>query len=187
MPVPRLIVISAPSGCGKTTIAREVLRRHPDMVFSVSATTRPKRDNEVDGTDYFFLTNAEFEGRIRRGELVEWERIYDHYYGTLHSEVDRALRAGMSMVFDIDVNGALSIKNKYPDNALLIFIRPPDFEVLRQRLVNRRTESEEIVRKRLDRVPMEMEKGKLFDHCVVNDDLQKAFSDVDALVTAAIR
>ncbi len=187
MPVPRLIVISAPSGCGKTTIAREVLRRHPDMVFSVSATTRPKRDNEVDGTDYFFLTTAEFEERIRRGELVEWERIYDHYYGTLHSEVDRALCARRSMVFDIDVNGALSIKNKYPDHALLIFIRPPDFEVLQQRLVNRRTESEEIVRKRLDRVPMEMEKGKLFDHCVVNDDLEKAFSDVDALVTAAIR
>lgn len=187
MSVPKLIVISAPSGCGKTTIAREILRRHPDMVFSVSATTRPKRENETNGFDYFFLSKDEFEEKIRRNELVEWERIYDNYYGTLRSEVDRALQNRRSMVFDIDVNGGLSIKNKYPNEAVLIFIQPPDLEALKERLVNRGTENPEIVRKRLDRVPMEMEKGKHFDHCVVNDDLQRAFSDVDALVKAAIR
>jgi len=183
----KLIVISAPSGCGKTTIVREILRRHPEMKFSVSATTRTQRKGEIDGKDYFFLTKDEFEQRIKRGELVEWEHIYSDYYGTLKSEVDRALSTSTSMLFDIDVKGALSVKKKYPEEAILIFIQPPSFEILRQRLANRKTESEDVVRRRMERVPMELEKGKEFDHRVVNDNLQTAVDEVEEIISRAMR
>jgi guanylate kinase len=163
MPIAKLIVISAPSGSGKTTIVREILKRHPETAFSVSATTRKKRDAEVHGQDYFFLTEKEFEEKIAQGELIEWERIYGDYYGSLKSQVDHALRTGTSMLFDVDVKGALSIKRKYPTDAVLIFIDPPSLESLTQRLSNRKTESAETLHRRLERVPMEMAKGAEFD------------------------
>lgn len=177
-----LIVISAPSGCGKTTIARAILQRYPSMLFSVSATTRPRRPTEVDGKDYFFLTKEEFERRVAQGDLIEWEEIYGNYYGTLKSEVDRALTQGRVMLFDVDVKGALSIKKKYPEDAVLIFIAPPSMEVLRKRLMDRNTEDEATVRRRLERVPMELEKGKEFDYQVVNDDLATAIAEVEAII-----
>ena len=179
---PKLFVLSAPSGCGKTTIAHAMLERHPEMVFSVSATSRAKRATETDGKDYFFLSMEEFMNNIRIGALVEWEEIYGNYYGTLKCEVDRALLSGYSMVFDIDVKGALSIKRHYPNNAVLIFIEPPNMEELIQRLKNRKTEDSESLRKRIERVPMEMEQRGLFDERVVNDNLEKAIADVDAIV-----
>src|SRR5512132_1952414 len=135
----KLIVISAPSGAGKTTIAREILKRNPSLEFSVSATTRPVRTGEEHGRDYFFLTREEFERRVHAGEFVAREEIYGNLYGTLKSELERALRNGRHLLFDLDVKGGLSIKRQYPD-ALLIFIEPPSMEVLRQRLQNRRTE-----------------------------------------------
>ena len=184
---PKLIVISAPSGCGKTTIVREIFKRHPDMKFSVSATTRKQRSGEVYGKDYFFLSKDEFEQRIKNNELVEWEKIYDNYYGTLKGEVDRALESGTTMIFDIDVKGALNIKKKYPKDAVLIFIEPPSVEILQQRLTGRKTESDEVIRKRLERVPMELERGKEFDFRVVNDKLEKAISDVDTIINNAIK
>ena len=183
----RLIVISAPSGCGKTTIAHAMLAKHPDILFSVSATTRPMRSGEVDGKDYFFLTRKEFEDRVRDGGLVEWEEIYGNYYGTLKIETDRALRAGRVMLFDVDVKGALSIRKIFPDDSLLIFIAPPNFEVLKQRLENRKTENPETLRRRLERVPMELAEGEKFDFQVVNDDLQRAVEDVDAIIRPAIQ
>ena len=183
----RLIVISAPSGCGKTTIAHAMLAKHPDILFSVSATTRPMRSGEVDGKDYFFLTRKEFEDRVRDGGLVEWEEIYGNYYGTLKVETDRALRAGRVMLFDVDVKGALSIRKIFPDDSLLIFIAPPNFEVLKQRLENRKTENPETLRRRLERVPMELAEGEKFDFQVVNDDLQRAVEDVDAIIRPAIQ
>lgn len=186
MPRPRLIVISAPSGCGKTTIAREILRRHPGMLFSVSATTRAKRAHEEHGKDYFFLTADDFRERIERGELAEWEEIYGNFYGTLKSEIDAALSNGRSMMFDIDVNGALSIKRLYPEDAVLIFIKPPSVEVLTERLRNRNTEDAETIRRRLDRVPMELGKANEFDAAVVNDVLATAIDEVDAIVLRAI-
>ena len=186
MPEAKLIVISAPSGCGKTTIVREIFKRHPGLKFSVSATTRKQRNGEVNGRDYFFLSKEEFEKRIQHEDLVEWEKIYDNYYGTLKSEVDSALQAGTTMMFDIDVKGALNVKKKYPNDAVLIFIEPPSFEILRQRLVNRKTETEEVVRKRLERVPMELEKGKEFDFRVVNDKLEKAIDEVDTIIKKTI-
>jgi guanylate kinase len=179
---PLLIVISAPSGCGKTTIAHEILRRNSGMRFSVSATTRGLRPGEVDGTDYFFLSREEFAKRIGQGDLVEWEEIYGDYYGTLKDQVESALRAGISVVFDIDVNGALSIKKKYPLDAVLIFIDPPSMDALKQRLLGRKTENPEAINKRIARMPMELERGSLFDFRVVNDDLERAVQEVDGII-----
>jgi guanylate kinase len=177
----RLFVVSAPSGSGKTTIAHEILRRNPSFRFSVSATTRPRRPGETDGKDYYFLTKEEFRRRVDAGEFVEWEEIYGEYYGTLRSEIDRARDIGESMLFDIDVKGALSIKKQYPE-AVLIFIRPPSVDVLVERLRKRHTEDEETLERRLARVPMEMEEGKAFDVEVVNDNLSRAVEDVQSIV-----
>jgi guanylate kinase len=183
----KLIVIAAPSGCGKTTIAKAILAKYPVMCFSVSATTRPLRTGEVNGNDYFFLTKAEFEDRIRIGDLVEWEEIYGNYYGTLKSEINRALQQGFVMLFDVDVKGALSIRRHFPNDSVLVFIKPPSFEVLKNRLENRNTENPETLKRRLERVPMEMEQGQQFDFQVVNDDLQKAINEVDDIVRANIK
>lgn len=183
----KLIVIAAPSGCGKTTIAKAILAKYPAMFFSVSATTRQIRNGEVNGKDYLFLTKAEFEERIRIGDLVEWEEIYGNYYGTLKSEISRALQQGHSMLFDIDVKGALSIRKHFPTDSILVFIKPPSFEVLKKRLESRNTENPETLKRRLERVPMEMEQGQQFDYQVVNDDLQKAINEVDKIVQTNIK
>ena len=177
----RLIVISAPSGAGKTTIAREILKRNPSLEFSVSATTRPRRIGEEHGRDYYFLSREEFERRVRAGEFVEWEEIYGNLYGTLNAEIERALRNGRHLLFDVDVKGGLSIKRRFPD-ALLIFIEPPSMEVLRKRLQDRHTEDAAAFARRMERVAMEMETGKAFDRHCVNDDLTRAVADVQALV-----
>ncbi|MBM4168656.1 MAG: guanylate kinase [Ignavibacteria bacterium] len=182
----KLIVVSAPSGCGKTTIAQSILKKHPSFLFSVSATTRPKRSAETEGKDYFFLSRGEFEGKIDQSELVEWEEIYGNYYGTLRSEVDRALAGGHVMLFDIDVKGALSIRKAYPEVSLLIFIEPPSFEILRDRLQGRKTEDETMLARRLDRVPMELEYGRQFNHRVVNDNLERAIEEVESIVQSYV-
>jgi len=178
----KLIVISAPSGAGKTTIAHEILRRNASLTFSVSATTREKRDNEIEGVDYFFITREDFERRKQRGEFIECEEIYGDYYGSLKSEVERAINAGKSIVFDVDVKGAMSIKKQYPKDAVLIFIKPPSIEVLKDRLMKRGTESESELEKRLQRVEMEMDQAQHFDYVVVNDNLQKAINEVNEIV-----
>ncbi|MBN1396695.1 MAG: guanylate kinase [Bacteroidetes bacterium] len=182
MSIGKLIAISAPSGCGKTTIAKAILAKHPEILFSVSATTRPIRNGEVNGKDYFFLTKLEFENRIKDGGLVEWEEIYGNYYGTLKSEIHKALDNGRSMMFDVDVKGALSIRRNFPKDSVLVFIEPPDMEVLIERLKNRKTENAETLKRRLDRVPMELEQGSQFDFKVVNDDLDAAIAQVDEIV-----
>ncbi|MFH0991945.1 MAG: guanylate kinase [bacterium] len=180
----KLIVVSAPSGAGKTTIVKAVLNNNPGMLFSISATTRAQRGNEVHGKDYFFLSRKDFETRIQENGLVEWEEIYGNLYGTLRTEIEKALSSGATMLFDIDVKGGLSIKRQYPHDAVLIFIHPPSFEILRDRLINRKTEDEATILRRLDRVPMEMEFGNEFDYQVVNDNLEKAVKQVQAIVHA---
>jgi guanylate kinase len=177
-----LIVVSAPSGAGKTTIVKAILAKYPSMLFSVSATTRPKRDIEVDGKDYFFLQRADFERRIAAGELVEWEEIYGNLYGTLRAEVDKALTTGRTMLFDIDVKGGLSIKRMYPHDSVIIFIKPPSIEVLRERLRNRKTEDDATFQRRMNRVAMELDMAHQFDYQVVNDHLELAIAEVDKIV-----
>jgi guanylate kinase len=180
----KLIVVSAPSGAGKTTIVKAILEKYPSFLFSVSAATRPRRETEVDGKDYFFLPREEFERRIRAGELVEWEEIYGNLYGTLKTEVDKALSCGKTMLFDIDVKGGLSIKRTYPNDSVLIFIKPPSIEILEARLRGRKTEDETTFRKRMDRVTMELGMASQFDFQIVNDDLPTAIAEVDKLVLA---
>lgn len=177
-----LIVVSAPSGAGKTTIVKALLAKYPSMLFSVSATTRPRREAEVEGRDYFFLQRQDFERRIAAGELVEWEEIYGDLYGTLKTEVEKALTSGRTMLFDIDVKGGLSIKRMYPDDSVIIFIKPPSIDVLRDRLLNRKTEDEATFKRRMDRVAMELDMASQFDYQVVNDNLAHAIAEVDELV-----
>lgn len=179
----KLVVIAAPSGSGKTTIAKEIMKRNPSLGFSVSATTRPRRHDEEDGKAYYFLTEEEFRTKVAGGNFVEWEEVYPgRLYGTLRSEVDRLIEAGRDVLFDLDVKGGLSIKARYPD-ACLIFIRPPSAEALKLRLQNRKTENDETIASRLERVPLEMELGKQFDHQVVNDLLERAVEEVNEIVT----
>jgi guanylate kinase len=177
----RLIVLSAPSGAGKTTIAREIVKRIPSLRFSVSATTRPKRNGETEGVDYYFLPREEFQRRVGAGEFVEWEELFGNLYGTLRSELDRALRDGRHLLFDVDVKGGLSIQRAYP-STLMIFIRPPDMAVLTERLRGRKTETEAMLADRLKRVPMEMEMGTSYRHQVLNDDLQVAVREVEGII-----
>ena len=176
-----LLVVSAPSGAGKTTIVKEILKAYPNFGFSVSATTRSKRPGEVDGKDYFFLPRSEFEKKIAAGELVEHEEIYSNYYGTLKSEVEKALSNGKDIVFDVDVNGGLSIKNKFPE-AVLIFIKPPSIETLRNRLKGRGSETDEQIDRRMERVEMELEKSAGFDYIVTNDELKRAVNGVFGII-----
>ena len=176
-----LIVVSGPSGSGKTTIARTLLRDIPSLRFSVSATTRPMRTGEREGVDYYYLSREEFQRRVAAGEFVEWEEMYGNLYGTLRVEVDGALTRGQHLLFDVDVKGALSIKERYP-GALLIFIRPPSRETLEARLRARSTEDEQTIRRRLARTDMELELGERFDHCVVNDVLERAIDETKRVV-----
>lgn len=180
---PKLFVVSAPSGGGKTTIVKAVMERHPDFEFSVSATTRTKRATEKEGKDYFFLPKEQFERLIREKALVEHEEIYGNYYGTLKREIDRALLAGKCMVFDVDVHGGLSIKKLYGNKAVIMFIEPPSIQVLENRLRDRKTEDEKTFRRRMARVASELEIGKQFDYRIVNDTLARAIDEVDEIIT----
>lgn len=182
MPRGKLIVISGPSGCGKTTIVKAMVARNPEMELSVSATTRRQRGREEEASDYYFLSKDEFEEKAKSGELVEWEEIYGYYYGTLKSVVERRLKEGKVLLFDVDVNGGLAIQKKYPNDSLLIFIAPSSIEVAMKRLWDRKTESERDLQQRFERMPMEMEKGKLYEFTVVNDRLEQAIDDVDEII-----
>lgn len=178
-------MFSAPSGAGKSTIIKEILRNRSDLVYSISATTRSKRDNEVDGVDYFFISEDEFKQKIERGEFIEWEQFYDYYYGTLKSFVDQELEKGNNLVLELDVKGALSIKKIYKE-AVLIFIQPPSIEELKQRLEQRRTETEEDFQKRIDRAEMELAQKDKFDYRVLNVDIEKAKQDVNKIIDKEI-
>lgn len=178
----KLIVLSAPSGAGKTTIARDVLSRIDNLRFSISATTRQPRPNEKDGYDYFFMTKDVFLQKVQNNEFVEWEEVYGQYYGTLYSHIDDMLGQGKNIILDIDVKGGLNMQKKFGSDVLTIFIMPPSLDALKERLKSRKTESEELIKLRLERVPMEMDFGKQFQHVVVNDQLEIAKQEVYDLI-----
>jgi guanylate kinase len=173
----KLIVLSGPSGSGKTTIAHKLMTRLSSREFSVSATTRPARPGEKDGRDYYFLSKQEFLRQVKEEGFVEWEEMFGNYYGTPKSEIEGKPNKGKHIVFDVDVKGALCIKQQYPD-ALLIFIHPPGEEALRQRLADRHTEDERALELRTDRVAMELKARHKFDCQVVNDSLEQAVAEV---------
>ncbi len=181
----KIIAISSPSGGGKTSVVKQILKDFPQIIFSVSATTRPKRSNEVNGVDYFFVDEREFELKIKNNEFIEWERFYDYYYGTLKSFVDDNINNGKSVLFEVDVKGALSLKKIYPES-ILIFIDPPTYEELVKRLKNRKTESPEDLQKRIDRAKMELSYKHKFDYIFVNDELNKVYKSVKSLIKEII-
>ena len=183
----KLIVLSSPSGGGKSTVARYLLKLYPHLRFSVSATTRKRRPMEVQGKDYFFLTKDEFRDRIKNNDLVEYEEIFDNFYGTLKSEVDKALKDGHTLIFDVDVKGALSLKLLYPEESLLIFLSPPSVNALEERLRRRRTEAEEEIKRRIDRAEMEMHEKEKFDYVLVNENLQQTFGEIEEIAKKHIR
>lgn len=176
----KIIVLSAPSGTGKSTIIGELMKM-PDLNlgFSVSATSRAPRGTEQDGVQYYFLSPEEFAARIERGEFVEWAEVYSGTrYGTLVSEVERVTGRGKNLIMDIDVEGALNVKKRYGDLALLIFVEPPTLQSLEERLRSRATDDDESIRRRLDKAEYEMSFADRYDKVVVNDDLDTAVAEV---------
>ncbi|MEI6692518.1 MAG: guanylate kinase [Chlorobium sp.] len=178
----KLIVFSAPSGTGKSTIAKLVLDRIPGIRFSVSATTRQKRQGEIDGANYYFLSKEEFEEKVRGGGFIEHEYFFGNHYGTLLDKTLQVIDSGVSILLDLDVKGALNLKKIFPDNSLLLFIKPPSMEVLQQRLKGRESEDEESLKARLDRAKLELEFADRFDQVVVNDNLDTAVDAVTAII-----
>ena len=171
----KLIVISAPSGAGKTSIVHFLLGKTDALSFSVSACSRARRDNETDGIDYHFLTVDEFQKEIKEDSFLEWEEVYkNQYYGTLKSEVERIWKEGKTVIFDVDVVGGLNIKKQYQKECLSIFIMPPSLEVLQERLVARASESAESLQKRLDKAEEEIAKNQEFDSIIMNDNFDIA-------------
>jgi guanylate kinase len=176
-----IIAISAPSGTGKTTIIKNILKKYPEIVFSISATTRPKRPGEKNGIEYYFVSETEFLNKIENKEFVEWEKFYDYYYGTFKSTIEENVNSGKSILLEIDVKGALSLKNIYPE-AHLIYIMPPSFEELVKRLSERRTENKTDFKKRIQRAEMELSHKDRFDYLVINKDLNKAIKETSELI-----
>ena len=182
----KIIVFTAPSGAGKTTLARRVLEALPEVRFSVSATTRPPRPGEEDGVHYHFLSEDAFRARIEAGDLLEYEEVYPgRFYGTLRSEVEQSSRAA-PVLLDIDVKGALNIKEQFGGEALLLFVRPPSLQVLAERLRSRATETEESLQTRLARAEMELQAAPRCDAVVTNDDLDAAVAETLAHARAFI-
>ena len=179
----KLIVVSAPSGAGKTSIVRYLLEQNPQLSFSISATTRAKREMEVDGRDYYFISVPDFQKQIENESFLEWQEVYKgQYYGSLKSEVDRLCGEGKVVVFDVDVLGGLNIKKYYGEQALAIFVQPPTIEDLRKRLKGRGTETPESLKKRLDKAEYEMSFAKQFDVILVNDKLEVAREEANRLI-----
>lgn len=179
----KLVIFSAPSGSGKTTIVRELLQRFPQFEFSISATSRQPRGKEQHGIDYYFLSTDEFRQRVEHDEFVEWEEVYaGTCYGTLKSEVERIWAKGNVIVFDVDVMGGINLKRLFGEDACSIFIMPPSVEELERRLRGRGTDSEEVIQKRIGKAEFELSKSPEFDYTVVNDVLADAVNEATDII-----
>ncbi len=177
----KLIIFSAPSGSGKTTMVKKMLEKKKfNLCFSISATSRQVRHTEVHGRDYYFLTPEEFRAKVKEDAFLEWEEVYENnYYGTLKSEVERLLNKGQNVVFDVDVVGGLNIKKYYGDKALALFVQPPSVEELERRLRGRATDDDDTIRKRLDKAAHELAFAGKFDKIIINDVLTEALAEVE--------
>lgn len=182
-----LFVVSAPSGAGKTTLVKAALDADSGLSLSVSCTTRKPRDGEQDGRDYFFVDQAEFARRRDAGDFVEWAQVFDHFYATPRGPLDAAIGEGRDILLDVDIQGARAISKSYPADAVGIFVVPPSFAVLEQRLRTRGTDSDAQIKRRLDRVREELAAGRdtnVYDYLVVNEDRQRAARDLLAIIAA---
>ena len=181
----KLIVFSAPSGSWKTTIVRHLLSiKELNLEFSISATSRAKRGEEVHGKDYYYLSAKEFKSKIKNEEFLEWEEVYrDNFYGTLKTEVERIWAKGKHVIFDIDVSGGLRIKRKFPEETLAVFVKPPSIDELKIRLKKRKTESEDKINMRISKASAELATAPLFDVIIENRDLNKALKEAETLVS----
>lgn len=181
----KLIVFSAPSGSGKTTIVRYLLSKPElNLDFSISAASRPPREDEVDGKDYYFLSLEDFKKKIKNDEFLEWEEVYrDNFYGTLKTEVDRIWASGKNVIFDIDVVGGLDIKHIYPEKTLAVFVKPPSIEELKIRLKKRKTESEDKINMRVAKASIELATAPQFDFIIENNNLKEALDEAYKLVS----
>ena len=180
----KLIVFSAPSGSGKTTIVKHLLKQPElNLEFSISATSRDKRGEEINGKDYYFLSAKEFISKIKKDEFLEWEEVYrDNFYGTLKTEVERIWAHGKHVIFDIDVSGGLRIKRKFPEQTLAVFVKPPSIDELKKRLKKRKTESDDKINMRVAKASAELATAPLFDVIIENDSLDKALDEAYTLV-----
>ena len=184
----KLIVISAPSGAGKTSIVHHLLKNMSELSFSVSACSREKREKETHGEDYYFLGVEGFKERIKEDAFLEWEQVYENqYYGTLKSEIERIWSTGKTVIFDVDVVGGLNIKKQYPTECLSVFIMPPSVDVLRERLSGRSSESEEKIEIRLDKAEEEITQNQKFDTIILNDDFEIACEEIQEVITNFIK
>ena len=184
----KLLLFCGPSGSGKTTIVRHLLDTDPRLAFSISATTRPKRETETDGVDYHFISVNEFKRRIDAGEFVEWEEVYkDRFYGTLRSEVDRLWRENKVVVFDVDVEGGLQLKKTFGELLLAVFVMPPSVEALHQRLTARQSETPESLKARVAKAEHELTYAFRFDRVIVNDNLEHALEEAKQVVAEFVR
>ncbi len=184
----KLIIVSAPSGAGKTSIVRALLQRIPELAFSVSACSRPRRDKEEDGRDYYFISPETFRQKIRQGLFLEWEEVYPgSFYGTLRSEVERLWANGKHVIFDVDVAGGMAIKEQYPARSMSVFVMPPSVEELRKRLRIRNTETEESMAKRIGKAAQEMSHADRFDTILINNRLEESIPEAESLVRAFLQ
>lgn len=182
-PKGKLIIFSAPSGAGKTTIVQHLLQQNFNLEFSVSATNRRARKNETHGKDYYFLSENEFQTKIKNNEFLEWEEVYKGTcYGTLKNEVERIRNLGKNVIFDVDVVGGLNIKKYFGDEALAVFVQPPSVDELQKRLTNRSTETEEKIQMRISKAEHELSFARQFDAIIVNNKLEKAFEEAEKLL-----
>jgi guanylate kinase len=179
----RVLIFSAPSGAGKTTVVRHLLKKFPFLGFSISATSRKARGEEINGREYFFLSKEEFKHKIEVGEFVEYEEVYTgFYYGTLKTEVERIWSEGKIIVFDIDVKGAVNLKKEYGKSALAVYVKPPSIEVLRERLITRRTDTPEAIERRVAKAKEELSYERFFDEVLINEHLENCLLEAEKLV-----